>query len=133
MNDPRAAEDRGSPSQHKAIVLVGHGSRDPLWRLPMEAVAQRLHAAAPQLPVRCAYLELQQPDVLAAAAELVGTGVDQVTLVPMFLGTGKHARADLPRLLEALRRMHANVRFILQPSVGEDPRVLDLLAAIAQE
>jgi sirohydrochlorin cobaltochelatase len=117
----------------KAIILVGHGSRDPLWRQPIEAVAGRLAAAQPGVPVRCAYLELQQPDVPAAAAELAALGVRQATLVPMFLGTGKHARADLPRLLEALGRAHPAVEFTLQPSVGEDPRVLDLLAKIALE
>jgi sirohydrochlorin cobaltochelatase len=118
---------------NKAIILVGHGSRDPVWRLPIDAVAARLAAARPEVPVRCAFLELQQPDVPAAAAELAALGVQQATLVPMFLGTGKHARADLPRLLEEVRRAHPAVQFRLQPSVGEDPRVLDLLAAIAQE
>ena len=117
----------------KAVILVGHGSRDPLWRLPMEAVAARVAALKPAVPVRCAYLELQQPDVPAAAADVVALGVRQVSLVPLFLGTGKHARADLPRLLQELRRTHPAVEFSLQPSVGEDPRVLDLLAQIALE
>ena len=117
----------------KGIILVGHGSRDPLWRAPLEAVAARLAALQPAVPTRCAYLELQQPDVPAAAAELARLGVRQVTLVPMFLGTGKHARADLPRLLEQVRAAHPGVAFTLQPSVGEDPRLLDLLARIALE
>ena len=39
---------------NKAIILFGHGSRDPLWRLPMETVAARLRALQPELPVRCA-------------------------------------------------------------------------------
>ncbi len=117
----------------KGVILVGHGSRDPLWRVPMEAVAARLAAAQPALPVGCAYLELQQPDVPAAAALLAAAGVDRVTPVPVFLGTGKHARADLPRLLDELRRVHPAVEFTLQLSVGEDPRVLDLLARIALE
>ena len=117
----------------KGIILVGHGSRDPLWRLPIEAVAARLAATQPAVAVRCAYLELQAPDVPAAAAELANAGLARVTLVPMFLGTGKHARADLPRLLDGLRRAHPAVEFKLQPPVGEDPRVLDLLAQIALE
>jgi sirohydrochlorin cobaltochelatase len=51
----------------------------------------------------------------------------------MFLGTGKHAREDLPLQLERLRQAHGGIQFKLQMSVGEDPRVLDLLAAIALE
>jgi sirohydrochlorin cobaltochelatase len=117
----------------RGIILVGHGSRDPLWRGPIEAVAARLAAAQPDVPTRCAYLELQQPDVSAAAADLTALGIRRITLVPMFLGTGKHARADLPRLLQALRATHPEVAFTLQISVGEDPRVLDLLAKIALE
>jgi sirohydrochlorin cobaltochelatase len=117
----------------RAVILVGHGSRDPLWNAPIQAVAARVAAAHPALPVRCAYLELQQPDVPTAAAELVGAGARRISLVPMFLGTGKHAREDLPRLLDTLRAAHSQAAFTLQAPVGEDPRVLDLLAAIAAE
>jgi sirohydrochlorin cobaltochelatase len=85
------------------------------------------------VPVRCAYLELDRPDLAGAARELVEGGAGQVTVVPMFLGTGRHAREDLPSLMEALRAHYPQVIFRLQPSVGEDPRMLDLLATIAQE
>jgi sirohydrochlorin cobaltochelatase len=115
----------------KAIILFGHGSRDPLWRLPMDAVAQRIRSRHPGTPVRCAFLELEQPGLTAAAAELAGAGARQVTVVPMFLGTGRHAREDLPMLLAAARLAHPEIDFTLQPAVGEDPRLLDLLAKIA--
>jgi len=117
----------------KAIVLFGHGSRDPLWRLPMETVAARLRAMQPGTPVRCAYLELDAPDLATAAGELVRLGADQVTVVPMFLGTGRHAREDLPALVAALEARHPDVAFLLQKPVGEDGRVLDLIAKIALE
>jgi sirohydrochlorin cobaltochelatase len=117
----------------RAILLFGHGSRDPLWRLPMEAVAARLRAAHAGLPVRCAYLELQAPDLVSATAELAGQGATQVTVVPMFLGTGRHAREDLPALLQQVQVTHRHVSFLLQKPVGEDDRVLDLLAKIAME
>jgi sirohydrochlorin cobaltochelatase len=120
-------------SQRKAIILLGHGSRDPLWRQPMEAVAERLKQGRPGLTVSCAYLELEQPELPAAAAQLIGAGAERVTIVPMFLGAGKHARDDLPRLLEGLRQAHPAVQFQLQGPVGEDSRVLDLIAKIAAE
>jgi sirohydrochlorin cobaltochelatase len=116
---------------HRAIILLGHGSRDPLWRQPMEAVAARLTALEPEVPVRCAYLELQPPTLADAASELAAQGVATISITPMFLGSGKHVREDLPRLLETLRQQHGAVKFELQPPVGDDPRVLDLLARLA--
>lgn len=117
----------------KAVILLGHGSRDPVWRQPIEAIAARLAQREPGTPSRCAYLELEQPDLAAAATELVAAGVTQVIIVPIFLGTGKHARTDMPALVEQLRQAHPHVSFELRRPVGEDPRVLDLLAAIALE
>ena len=117
----------------KAIILFGHGSRDPQWRQPMESVAARLLQRHPGLPVRCAYLEFDQPGLAAAAAEVIAAGAREVSIVPMFLGTGTHARKDLPALLDAMRQAHPQVHFSLQRAVGDDPRVLDLLATIALE
>ena len=117
----------------KAIILFGHGSRDPLWRLPMETVAARLRAMQPGTPVRCAFLELDTPTLPEAAAEVVGAGAREVTIVPMFLGTGRHAREDLPKLLWQLQAGHPGVAFSLQKSVGEDGRVIELIAKIALE
>ena len=69
----------------RAIVLFAHGSRDPLWRRPVEAVAQQVRELDPAVAVRCAYLELMQPDLPAAVRDLVAAGVDQIGIVPMFL------------------------------------------------
>jgi sirohydrochlorin cobaltochelatase len=117
----------------RAVILFGHGSRDPLWRLPMETVAARLRAMQPDTPVRCAYLELDTPTLAEAAADVVAAGATEVTIVPMFLGTGRHAREDLPRLLWQLQAEHPRVAFSLQKSVGEDGRVIELIAKIALE
>jgi sirohydrochlorin cobaltochelatase len=117
----------------KAIILFGHGSRDPLWRLPMEAVASRVRHAHPGVPVRVAFLELEQPDLGTAAGELVMAGAAEITIVPMFLGAGRHAREDLPQLVRQMQQARPDVRFTLQRPVGEDDRVLDLIAKIALE
>lgn len=115
----------------RAIILFGHGSRDPLWRQPIEAVAARIALAQPEVQVACAYLELDSPDLATAGARLVAAGATIVTIVPLFLGTGRHAREDLPLLVEALRRAHPAACFQLQPAVGENAAVLDLIAKIA--
>lgn len=113
------------------IVLFAHGSRDPLWRAPIEAVQTYIQAHNPQMPVRCAYLELSTPDLGQAVQELIDIGTHSITIVPMFLGTGKHAREDLPVLLEDLRVRHPQVHFNTQTAIGEDPRMTALMASIA--
>lgn len=119
-----------SPS---AILLLAHGSRDPRWRAPVEAVARRVAAIDPSARVACAYLELATPDLATAAAGLVADGARAVRIVPLFLGMGKHVRDDLPRLVDALRAAHPGATFTLRPAIGEAPEVIDLLARIATE
>jgi sirohydrochlorin cobaltochelatase len=118
-------------SSKTAIILFGHGSRDALWHLPIQAVAERIRATSPRTTVTCAYLELTEPSLPDAAAKLVGTGVSDITILPMFLGVGRHAREDLPALIAVLKHNHPNTTFQVQPAVGENPAVLDLLAEIA--
>ena len=115
----------------EGIVLLAHGSRDPLWRAPLEALAQRIRLLAPATPVACAYMELCQPDLETAAGALVQAGARQLRVVPLFLGLGKHAREDLPRLLQQLQARFADIPCSLQAAVGEDARLLDTLAQIA--
>ena len=117
----------------RAVVLFGHGSRDPLWRQPIEEAARRTRALAPQLLVRCAFLELSEPDLPHVLDELAAAGIRYVRIVPMFLGVGRHAREDLPVLVAELRAMHPAITLDLAPAVGEDPRLLDLLARMASE
>ena len=113
------------------VILFAHGSRDPLWHRPVEAVAARMRALAPHVPVRCAYLELSTPALPQAAAELVAAGATSVRIVPMFLGTGRHAREDLPRLVDELRDAHPGVAFTLHPAIAEHADVLLAMASAA--
>lgn len=115
------------------VLLFAHGSRDPLWHLPMQAVKAQLHALQPDVPCLCAYLEISPPTLAVAMEQLVHLGCTHITVLPMFLGTGRHAREDLPLLLEAARSAHPGLVLECATPVGEDPRVIALLAQIAQE
>ncbi len=117
----------------QGVLLFAHGSRDPLWRTPIEAVAEAIRRREPGARVRCAYLELCEPSLPMAAAELVAEGVGELRILPMFLGMGKHAREDLPELVVALRQAHPGVVVSVLPAVGEQPRLTQLLAELALE
>ena len=114
-----------------AIILFAHGSRDPLWHRPIEAVAQAIAARDPLTAVRCAYLELSQPDLGTASTQLIAEGATHIRVFPMFLGVGKHAREDLPQLMAQLRQNHPDVEFELLPTAGESPQLTALMAELA--
>ncbi|MBK6387691.1 MAG: CbiX/SirB N-terminal domain-containing protein [Rhodoferax sp.] len=115
----------------RAVVLFAHGSRDPLWRKPVESVAARLRERDASAMIACAYLELTEPDLQTAVQTLVNEGARSIRVVPMFLGVGRHAREDLPLLMTELRALYPKVVFELQQSIGEDQRLIDLIADIA--
>jgi sirohydrochlorin cobaltochelatase len=118
----------GNPN---GIILFAHGSRDPLWHKPMEAVAERIRQRAPDTVVGSAYLELSTPDLATAMHAMPLAGVRNVTVVPLFLGVGKHAREDLPVLVDGLRQQYPDIHIALAPAVSEDPRLIQMLAEIA--
>lgn len=115
----------------RGIVLLAHGSRDPLWREPMEAVAALIRSRQPETPVCCAYLELCAPSLPQSAINLIADGARQIRVFPLFLGLGKHAREDLPRLVEKIRAAHPGVVFELLPAAGEYRQLTALIADIA--
>jgi len=114
-----------------AIVLLAHGSRDPQWREPVEAVARRIAQQAPDRPVRCAYLELAEPDLQTAAAELVAAGATALQVLPLFLGMGHHVREDLPRRVAQLQARFPQVPVTLRRAVGQHEALIATLTQIA--
>jgi sirohydrochlorin cobaltochelatase len=113
------------------VILFAHGSRDPLWRLPIDAVARHMQEQWPQLPVACAFLELTKPALPEVVEQMMKEGLDHLRIVPMFLGVGRHAREDLPQLVADLRQAYPQVSFELTPSIGEQPAMTRLMAEIA--
>ena len=113
------------------IILFAHGSREPQWRAPIEAVALQISARQPDALVRCAYLEICDPSLLDAASELIAAGARQLRVFPLFLGVGKHAREDLPLLIAQVRAAHPDVPIELLPAAGEYAQMTALMAEIA--
>ena len=113
------------------LILFAHGARDPRWAAPFEAVAERVRAQRPGVPVRLAFLELMSPGLAEAGAQLVASGCTHITVLPLFLGAGGHVRKDLPLLVDALRAAHPAATFMLQAPIGEDPRIIGAIAEAA--
>jgi sirohydrochlorin cobaltochelatase len=116
-----------------AVVLFAHGSRDPLWRRPIDAVAEEIRQQQPRMAVRCAFLELTAPDLPTVVEALVAEGHSVIRIVPMFLGVGRHGREDLPQLVSQLAQRYPTLTLQLRPAVGEMAELIRCLARLATQ
>ncbi len=112
----------------KALVLFAHGARDPRWAQPFQKLQQRAQAQLPDAEVVLAFLELMEPRLPAVVTELAGKGVEQVSVVPVFLGQGGHVLRDLPPMIDELRAAYPSLQINVSKAVGEDAAVLDAIA-----
>jgi len=115
----------------RATLFFAHGSRDSAWRGCVDQVVERALELDPGAVVGCAFLELMQPDLKSAVSRLHDLGATEIVILPLFLGLGKHAREDTPKLVAKLASAYPGLRLVLKRSVGEEPEVIDLLAKMA--
>ena len=118
---------------NQGLILFAHGAREPRWAEPFERLLARVRAQAPAVDVRLAFLELMQPDLPTALAELAALGADSIRVVPVFFGEGGHVRRDLPALIGKLQQDFPEIAITCAAPVGEDPVVQAALAAYCLE
>lgn len=116
---------------HKAIVLFGHGARDPDWAQPMQRAREAVQRDAPEVVVELAFLEFMKPGLVDAIDCLAQGGARHVTVVPMFLAQGGHVKKDLPVLLDEARARHPACEIALVSAVGEADSVIEAMAKYA--
>lgn len=115
------------------IIVLAHGSRDPQWRAPIEAVADILAQRHPHWMVTCAYLELCEPALPQVLDQWNAAGVQRVSIHPLFLGAGRHVREDLPRMIDALRDQFPQMNLTLHTPIGENARLTAFMADLITE
>jgi sirohydrochlorin cobaltochelatase len=115
-------------TQKSALVLFAHGARDPRWAEPFKRLQGIVQSQSPELMVSLAFLELMSPRLPELVPELVGGGVDDLTIVPVFLGQGGHVMRDLPLIIDELKVTYPAVSFKIAGAVGEDQQVLNAMA-----
>jgi sirohydrochlorin cobaltochelatase len=119
----------GSLARLPALILLGHGARDPEWRRPIDAIRTCLTERQLQTRVEIAFHEFIGPTLADTVALLHAAGHREIVVVPVFIAQGGHLRQEVPAQIESLRRRYPDCRFTLESAVGESPEVQDAIAA----
>src|SRR5438552_883884 len=116
LRDARAEE---------AVLVVGHGSRDAAANSELEALVRAYADARPDAIVAHGYVELAQPSLDHALAE-IATRARHVAVVPLFLFAAGHVKSDVPLALARARSAFPDVTFAAAPALGVHPALAEL-------
>lgn len=115
----------------KAVIFFGHGARDIRWREPFDRLLNLWKNQQPQVLMRLAFLEIMDPSLSAAIADLKWHGVDEITIIPVFFGQGGHLRNDYPALLQECRSQFPEIELRTTLAVGESDSILQAIIDFA--
>lgn len=117
----RVPAEARAASAPDAILLIGHGSREPEAARAMEHVLLEMAERAPASIVEAAFVQLVAPTVPEGIARCVARGARRIVAVPYFLHVGKHVLRDLPALLRQGAEEHPGVSVCLAEPIGSHP------------
>ena len=115
----------------KGIILFGHGSRTAEYVRPFERIQAAMQARQPAAMVELGFLELTRPSLDESIECLVARGAKRISVVPIFIGPGKHVLKDLPQLAANAMDRHPGLEISLSTAVGEAQEVIDAMANFA--
>lgn len=116
----------------RGIVVVGHGTADPVGAEETRALTRLLAEQLPGVPVELGFLEVIAPAIGAAVSVLAARGCDELVAAPLLLFTAGHARRDVPEAL-AEAAAAAGVRVSQSEPLGMHPEIVQLSCLRRQE
>ena len=112
-----------------AVLLCGHGSRDPDAIGEFEIAATSLRRRLAPQDFATGYLEFAQPTIQQGLADLMARGARRILAVPGMLFAASHVKNDLPWEMNSFMAANPGIEVRLGRDLAIDPK---LLAAAAE-
>jgi sirohydrochlorin cobaltochelatase len=120
-----------------AVLLCGHGSRDPQAIEEFEIAAAALRRRLAPQDFATGYLEFARPTIHQGLADLMSRGARRILAVPGMLFAASHVKNDLPWEMNSFMAANPGIEVRLGRDLAIDPKLLaaaaDRIAAAAPE
>jgi sirohydrochlorin cobaltochelatase len=120
-----------------AVLLCGHGSRDPEAVGEFEVAAAALRLRLRQFDFATGYLEFARPTIREGLALLAARGAQRILAIPGMLFAASHVKNDLPWEMNSFIAENPGVDVRLARDLGIDGKLLtaaaDRIAAVGSE
>lgn len=116
-------------SEFDHVILLAHGSTDPLWKVPFEVIYESIVSESSREKCSLAYMELSEPS-LKSVIEGMDASVHKVAVLPLFFSVGRHLRHDVPAMIKEISNTHLSIELL--PPIGDDERIRLAMADIVK-
>jgi sirohydrochlorin cobaltochelatase len=120
-----------------AVLLCGHGSRDPEAVNEFEQAAAALRPRLAGFDFATGYLEFARPTIRDGLALLAARGARRILAIPGMLFAASHVKNDLPWEMNSFIADNPGIDVRLGRDLGIDPKLLqaaaDRIAAVAAD
>ena len=110
-----------------ALLVVGHGSRDPRGAREFHDLLGLVRRRNPSLTVEGGFIELSRPPISECVGRLAEQDARDVAAVPLMLLAAGHAKDDIPATLVREKRNHPGITFHYGRALGIRPELLELI------
>src|ERR687890_455150 len=110
-----------------ALLVVGHGSRDPRGAREFRELVGIVRRRNPSLMVEGGFIELSRPPISECVDRLAEEGARHVAVVPLMLLSAGHAKDDIPATLVREKMDHPGMTFGYGRALGIRPELLELI------
>lgn len=117
----------GGKREEPALLIVGHGSRDPRGAEEFHELVRLVRERNPGLPVEGGFIELSRPPISECVDRIADKGVKGVAAVPLMLLAAGHAKDDIPATLVREGIDHPEMSFEYGRALGVRPELLELV------
>ncbi len=105
----------------QAVLLIGHGSKDPEGNAEFEAFAK-------QAGMRYCMLDYVEPSLPNALSQLAEEGITHLAVIPYFLFAGGHVKKDIPETIDIARKKYPAMTIYLGRHLGLEKVLLEVCA-----
>ncbi len=125
--DLNSKNRRNGNSTDPALLVVGHGSRDPRGAREFHELVALVRERSPGLPIEGGFIELSRPPISECVNSLAEGGSRRIAAVPLMLLAAGHAKDDIPATLVREKISHPEVTFGYGRALGIRPELLSLM------
>ncbi len=114
-------------AEDKAVIILGHGSRNKQAQLEFFDFVESVKEKQPDLCIEQASMELSPPDIPTVVNKLYNKGVRSIVVAPFFLFRGMHIVKDIPEIIEEQKSKYPDLNIVMSKGLLPDERLEEIV------